>query len=122
MQDYARYVRTVKKQLILGSTTCDNSEWNQLTADRRGVGSWADLASRSHSQRAQGDRMPYQTNSFGAPQEAIKMSLQFKRMAAAVWKPFGTVGCSAGQCQSKYRISLTPPIAYASKMDRRVLV
>jgi len=31
------YARTVKKQLILGSTTCDNSEWNQLTADRRGV-------------------------------------------------------------------------------------
>jgi hypothetical protein len=50
---------------------------------------------------------PYQTKSFGAPKEAVRTALLFKRIATPTWKPFGTIGCSAAQCQWKYR-SLRP--------------
>jgi len=47
----------------------------------------------------------YQSKFFAAPLEAIKMTFQSNWMAAAVWKPFDTVGCSSAQCQSNDQIS-----------------
>jgi hypothetical protein len=38
----------------------------------------------------------YENKSFGAPYEATKTALLFKWIPKAIWKPFGTVGCSAG--------------------------
>jgi hypothetical protein len=60
----------------------------------------------------------YQKKSFGAPQEAIKTALLLKWTAKAMWKPFGTVGCSAVPMETPNLTAswcrLAPPIAYAS--------
>lgn len=47
------------------------------------------------------------------------MALLFKRIATAMWKPFDTVGCNAGQYQSKFRIS--QPIGVGFHHPMRVL-
>jgi len=46
-----------------------------------------------------------QAKSFGAAREVMNTALLFRWIAKAMWKPFGTVGRSAGPYQRKYRIS-----------------
>lgn len=64
------------------------------------------LAWSGQTQNGLNDRVPVSNQILwcapGSDQDGFAIKMDSKK---AMWKPFGTVGCSAGQYQWKYRIS-----------------